>query len=379
MKKSKRVNHEEKEIMETQKVSKKTKKNKNSDTVKDCESSSVSKKQNSFDTVDVASLEKNKAIKNADNKIPLNNTKEKTIDDTRLKQNSVDDFKVTQNQDSEKQTEKETTLKAVSGGIQPIIAPKGKVQLNPIVVPVAFVPYATQNQPLLQNSKNDLTIKQPSKEETLIKDQPIENKVAPEAKESKKTKYVKDKKTAQPKEIDKKAKNRAVICAVLTLILNVLFLAPVILTKYMPNLKTLGDGTLSILGIPNVIDGWINFNTADIKNSIPLIIFTIPCLLAVVNIVFSIISLITKKPFKFWISALIMMVVTLTGILLVGLGVLTSDMKINIIPLGANSGAYRLFAVALIFFIVSLMYRYRPKKQKSFSKYQEGVITDGFN
>ena len=59
-------------------------------------------------------------------------------------------------------------MRPVAGGLQPIIAPRGQVQLNPVVVPVAFVPYATQNQPVLQID-NKPKQQQPLPE---VKDQP---------------------------------------------------------------------------------------------------------------------------------------------------------------------------------------------------------------
>ncbi|UKI14948.1 MAG: hypothetical protein L6V85_02915 [Clostridiales bacterium] len=63
-------------------------------------------------------------------------------------------------------------MRPVAGGLQPIIAPRGQVQLNPVVVPVAFVPYATQNQPVLQID-NKPKQQQPLPE---VKDQPLDKK-----------------------------------------------------------------------------------------------------------------------------------------------------------------------------------------------------------
>ena len=65
-------------------------------------------------------------------------------------------------------------MRPVAGGLQPIIAPRGQVQLNPVVVPVAFVPYATQNQPVLQID-NKPKQQQPLPE---VKDQPLDKKAA---------------------------------------------------------------------------------------------------------------------------------------------------------------------------------------------------------
>lgn len=45
-------------------------------------------------------------------------------------------------------------MRPVAGGLQPIIAPRGQVQLNPVVVPVAFVPYATQTNPFCKSTIN---------------------------------------------------------------------------------------------------------------------------------------------------------------------------------------------------------------------------------
>ena len=69
-------------------------------------------------------------------------------------------------------------MRPVAGGLQPIIAPRGQVQLNPVVVPVAFVPYATQNQPVLQID-NKPKQQQPLPE---VKDQPLDKKAARAAK-----------------------------------------------------------------------------------------------------------------------------------------------------------------------------------------------------
>lgn len=360
MKKEDRVSSDVKNLIKTPKENKKTKKNDKIEPVKEIDSKPISKKQRSFEVIEEITP-------------PAVEKKSVTADTTAVKEKTTvadkpvaekTNVNVVSDTEKNKSVANDSALKPVSGGLEPIIAPKGKVQLTPIVVPVAFVPYATQNQPLLQYDKNVKSDTIANKNETVITDQPLDKSVAPEARRRKKAdKFVEDKSLVADKKQKKSssAKSRITTCAVLTLILNVLFLLPVVLTKFAPNLTIIGKGTLGLLGVPNVIDGWINFSGANIKNEIPLIIFTVPCLLAIVNVIFAIVSLVSKKPFKFWISALIMTIVTLVGILLTGLGIITGDMKINIIPFGANSGAYRLFAVALIFFIISLMYRYRPK------------------
>lgn len=379
MKKVDRVSSDVKNLIGTPKENKKTKKNDKIEPVKEIDSKSKSKKQRSFEvieeiippavetkvTADTTAVKEKTAVadkpvaEKANVKVSVTD-KNKTV----VEEKNSDKNISLQKENSATSVANDSGLKPVAGGLEPVIAPKGKVQLTPIVVPVAFVPYATQNQPLMQYDKNGKSDTVENKNETIITDQPLDKSVASEARRHKKAdKFVEDKSLVADKKLKKKpnAKGRILTCAVLTLILNILFLLPVVLTKYAPNLTIIGNGTLGLLGVPNVIDGWINFSGANIKNEIPLIIFTIPCLLAIVNVIFAIVSLVSKKPFKFWISALIMTIVTLVGILLAGLGIIKGDMKINIIPFGANSGAYRLFAVALIFLIISLMYRYRPK------------------
>lgn len=95
-------------------------------------------------------------------------------------------------------------MRPVAGGLQPIIAPRGQVQLNPVVVPVAFVPYATQNQPVLQID-NKPKQQQPLPE---VKDQPLDKKAARAAKRrDKKPEFVGDDLSAEKAIKKTKAKN----------------------------------------------------------------------------------------------------------------------------------------------------------------------------
>lgn len=55
-------------------------------------------------------------------------------------------------------------------GPQPVVAPTAHVQLTPIIVPVAIVPFASQNQPVMQyeDKKPEPKIEEPKEEETAI-------------------------------------------------------------------------------------------------------------------------------------------------------------------------------------------------------------------
>ncbi|MEG1613592.1 MAG: hypothetical protein RR357_05445 [Clostridia bacterium] len=261
-------------------------------------------------------------------------------------------------------------LKPVAGGLQPIIAPKGQVQLAPVVVPVAFVPYATQNQPMLQYEKKPKPVEKPVPKAVTLADQPKDKNVASEARRKKKSpKIVEETDVSTEDESIKMSKGAVRISAAIILVLSILYVLPGLLANFMPEMKIMGR-YIEQMSFPNVIYGLTHFAF----KKVGMLVFIVTNVLAVINMVFCIISLITGKNFKFWINALIITVLTLVGIL--GAGLLFPDLftgvAVGIMPIGDNSGAWRLFAVALFMMIISILLRQRKHASKKKDKKGKG-------
>lgn len=244
-------------------------------------------------------------------------------------------------------------LKPVPGGLQPIIAPKGQVQLQPVVVPVAFVPYSTQNQPLLQQyGKKPAPQAAPRLQE--VSDQPLDNKAAQAAKKREKApKFVGEETNAETAvKTAKKTKLKTRMFSSVLFLLTLVFFAAVILNFFADKI---GLGTTPILsaGEPNIIAGWMNFDKTDIISQIPLFIFTAACAVALVALILSFVSICTGRGFHLWIAYAVVLVILLVGTLLCALDVLKLNIGIN--PIGENSFAWRLVMVAFVLTLFGLI------------------------
>lgn len=261
-------------------------------------------------------------------------------------------------------------LKPVAGGLQPIIAPKGQVQLQPVVVPVAFVPYATQNQPMLQYDKKE---RLQERRVTELSDQPLDKTVAPSAKKGKKSDKIVAADEICEEEAPFKAKGSR-IGALLVFLANFIFLVPALLLKFKPDLEIMGT-TIENMAFPDIIGG-LSTNFSAIGNNIGWLIFFVGHAFAVINMLLSLVVLISGKNLKVWISQLLMFIVvafgTVAGFLALGTAWFPAKLAGGVtvgIPIGANSGAWRLLAIALLTLIVSVMFRgKKPKKEKKNKK-----------
>ncbi|MDY6078926.1 MAG: hypothetical protein SPI46_06040 [Eubacteriales bacterium] len=249
-------------------------------------------------------------------------------------------------------------MRPVSGGLQPIIAPKGQVQLNPVVVPVAFVPYATQNQPMLQIDKKPAAPADKPLPE--VKDQPLDKKAARAAKVREKSpEFVGEEESAGETAIKKnKTKNRVFSAILFVITLGIFAFA--VLNYFAPKL-----GITSIVlapGQPEIIGGWMNFNASDIVGQIPLFAYTALYAIALATLIVEFVGICNGKGYKIWISALIMLLVSAACALVCALVGRFASYNVPLNPVAEGSFAWRLVMVTLLLFVFSLIFM--PRKVK---------------
>ena len=247
-------------------------------------------------------------------------------------------------------------MRPVAGGLQPIIAPRGQVQLNPVVVPVAFVPYATQNQPVLQI---DSKPKQEQKPLPEVKDQPLDKKAARAAKRNdKKPEFVEDDRTAEKAIKKTKTKNR--VFAAILFVITLGFFAFVVLNHFAADLKITSLALAP--GEPDIIAGWMNFDASDLAAQIPLFIYTVICAIALATLIVEFVGLCNGHGYHIWISALILFVLTVAGALVCATVPAFKGLNVPLNPIAKGSYVWRLAMVSLVFLIFALFFI--PKKPK---------------
>ena len=246
-------------------------------------------------------------------------------------------------------------MRPVAGGLQPIIAPRGQVQLNPVVVPVAFVPYATQNQPVLQID-NKPKQQQPLPE---VKDQPLDKKAARAAKRrDKKPEFVGDDLSAEKAIKKTKAKNRAF--AAILFVITLGFFAFVILNHFAAELKITSLALAP--GEPDIIAGWMNFNTSNLIAQVPLFLYTVVCAIALATLIVEFVGLCNGHGYHIWISALILFVFTVAGAVICATVPAFKALNVPLNPIAKGSFVWRLAMVSVVFLIFALCFI--PRKPK---------------
>lgn len=252
-------------------------------------------------------------------------------------------------------------LKPVPGGLQPIIAPKGTVQLSPVVVPVAFVPYSTQNQPLLQYEKRPVQQQAAKPKLEEIKDQPLDKKAARAAKKKEEApKFVAEEEAAAEGKVKSgKGKNRAF--AAIMFILTLGFFAIVVLNYFAAQLEINNNNIIT--GEPNIIAGWVAFSTTNLIAEIPLFLVSAACVIALATLIVEFVSLCNGRGYHVWISALLMLVLTLVATLLSAFGIFgESTVPLKPFVDGPSVSWLLTFASALllIFGLIFMPHRKKP-------------------
>jgi hypothetical protein len=254
-------------------------------------------------------------------------------------------------------------LKPISCGLQPIIAPKGQVQLAPIVVPVAFAPYGTQNQPMLQYEKS-------KKAASEITDQPLDNTVAPDAKRKKKNAKVaaaegaEESKKNNSRKLDKGAMRAASIAAI---VMCLLYLAPTVLTYIAPDLEFMGS-TIKDLGFPKPFGIALS---GGFLNSIHSIVKVAAFGLAAINLLLAIVALISGKNPKLGLFGVLVFITTFLP------AIFSPELKIDAAFIagwkgGEGSGIFRMIIISLVLMIVELMFRGKKVKSDFDEKTKKG-------
>lgn len=128
-----------------------------------------------------------------------------------------------------------TVLKPVgTGGPVPIVAPKhNTIQLQPIVVPLAVVPYMTQDSNVLRTD---------GRGQNIYAQATVENDEAT------------DFETVSARKVKKKGKVQPRIFALVTFLLSALTVLPFILSYFMPSVGSVSIEKLNVIG---VIQNWI--------------------------------------------------------------------------------------------------------------------------
>lgn len=128
-----------------------------------------------------------------------------------------------------------TVLKPVgTGGPVPIVAPKhNTIQLQPIVVPLAVVPYMTQDSNVLRTD---------GRGQNVYAQATVENDEAT------------DFETVSARKVKKKGKVQPRIFALVTFLLSALTVLPFILSYFMPSVGSVSIEKLNVIG---VIQNWI--------------------------------------------------------------------------------------------------------------------------
>lgn len=129
-----------------------------------------------------------------------------------------------------------TVLKPVgTGGPVPIVAPKhNTIQLQPIVVPLAVVPYMTQDSNVLRTD---------GRGQNVYAQATVENDEAT------------DFETVSARKVKKKGKVQPRIFALVTFLLSALTVLPFILSYFIPSVGSVSIEKLNVIG---VIKNWID-------------------------------------------------------------------------------------------------------------------------
>lgn len=129
-----------------------------------------------------------------------------------------------------------TVLKPVgTGGPVPIVAPKhNTIQLQPIVVPLAVVPYMTQDSNVLRTD---------GRGQNVYAQATVENDEAT------------DFETVSARKVKKKGKVQPRVFALVTFLLSALTVLPFILSYFMPSVGSVSIEKLNVIG---VIKNWID-------------------------------------------------------------------------------------------------------------------------
>lgn len=249
-------------------------------------------------------------------------------------------------------------LKPVPGGLQPIIAPKGQVQLNPVVVPVAFVPYSTQNQPLFQSERKQQSRKEASKVPVLeeIKDQPADKKAARAARKKEKAPEFEAVEEKPYKDPLKKAKTKNRVFGAITFIFSLVFFAFLVLNYFS---DTIHNDILTLIigtGDPDIIGGWINFQTTNVIAEIPLFLITAAAVIAFISMILAFVSICTGKGFHLWIAFMLMLIITLVTTLIGALTTFFGDCNVSLNPAEDGGYAWRLVFSSAFLFILGLIF-----------------------
>lgn len=130
------------------------------------------------------------------------------------------------------------------GGPVPIVAPKhNTIQLQPIVVPLAVVPYMTQDSSVLRTDGRSQGGYAPATE---YYDEATDFETVSKAK------------------IKKKAKSQPRIFALITLLLSLVVLVPFIIAAFK---DSLGDVSFEAFNVVGIIKGWVDeFNAKPLEN-----------------------------------------------------------------------------------------------------------------
>lgn len=158
-----------------------------------------------------------------------------------------------------------TVLKPVgTGGPVPIVAPKhNTVQLQPIVVPLAVVPYMTQDSNVLRTD---------GRGQNVYAQATVESDEAT------------DFQTISARKVKKQVKVQPRIFALVTFLLSALTVLPFILSYFMPNI---GNMSIEIFNVIGLIKGWIanGFELHPLANLDYVVVAGLSAILTVVSLV----------------------------------------------------------------------------------------------
>lgn len=158
-----------------------------------------------------------------------------------------------------------TVLKPVgTGGPVPIVAPKhNTVQLQPIVVPLAVVPYMTQDSSVLRTD---------GRGQNVYAQATVESDEAT------------DFQTISARKVKKQVKVQPRIFALVTFLLSALTVLPFILSYFMPKI---GNMSIEIFNVIGLIKGWVanGFELHPLANLDYVVVAGLSAILTVVSLV----------------------------------------------------------------------------------------------
>lgn len=216
------------------------------------------------------------------------------------------------------------------GGPVPIVAPKhNTIQLQPIIVPLAVVPYMTQDSDVLR------TDGQPTSQRYAAADGE-----ATEFQSASKTEKVKVKK-------QRKAASRTRIAALLSLVFSGLIVAAFLLAKFLP------DVGMMHLGGFNVIDqiiAWVNKTVP--SDMVTTILIAVSAGMAAIVFILSLIGVIFGKSPKAFVSVLTLLYsapyVVILGIKLVKKTFVAANDVALLVLLGVSVLAFIVSVIAAV-------------------------------